>query len=356
MATTFRSNQVATRFIKDVSGYAGDQNYLLSADFAQGVYKNGNGQSFGLNTVLSTSRATVATVLNSTELNDYAVIPANTLRHSYLPEFKTKGIISTAYNFTILATPTATSVTVSADFASSGTIFSIFTTESGTLDLTGTGLVKLQGDGSFDNPLFFRATAATTLNIVRNGDARNVYCYFGAGGRALFIPNYGQVNPEIDDLTIDSSKFTKSTGTMVMRWVEPKRKYTPASQPVPILLLKQDNNTYFALYRSTANALSARFYVNGVELEVKISKTELNPDNPMTVGVSWLNGEIVLSYNSERMDFAQLKMGTSFTVNTIKVLSGLEQWLPQNGLSALLNLVTYDRALSYSELKTATYF
>ncbi|EPF6186957.1 hypothetical protein PX039_09875 [Acinetobacter baumannii] len=356
MATTFRSNQVATRFIKDVSGYAGPQDYYLSADFAQGIYKNSLGDIFDINSVIATNRPTVATVLNSPDFKDYAVVLANQLRLSYIPDFKTKGIISTAYNFTILARSDATTLTVSADFASSGTIFCLYTTEEGTVDLIGNNVVKLQGDGSFLNPLFFKATAATTLNIVRSGGALNVYCYFSAGGKAPFIPNFGQVNPELDALMINPARFTKSTGSLVMRWIEPTRKYLPSSAATPLLLLKQDENTYFALYRDTGNFLRARFYANGIELEVKQAKTVLDPNTPMTVGVSWSSGEIVLAYNTERMDFAQLKLPTNFVVNSIKVLGGLEQWLPQQTLCALLNLITYNRALTFDDLKTATYF
>lgn len=356
MAVTFKSNQVANQYIKDVSGYRGPKDFKANVSFADGLVVNDKWEPIAINSVISVSRNSQASVLNSPDLSDYEIIANNVPRISYIPDHKTKGLISSTWASSLLNSTTATGATLTAG----DTVYALFTTdEVGSITIADNANVTvLSGTGIFSDPLYFKVSAATSINLVRNNGAVKAHLMIASNGQTPFIPNYEFIGINPDSITLSPSVIGPEQGAVVFKFASPKRKYTGyvgSDQNFPVFLLKQDDNNYVAAYLNAAGKINVRLYENGAQRYFVDSSESINRSNVNTIAISWELGRIKVSVNGANfIPFSERAMSSTFTVNLVKLVGALESWVPIQSDMAIFNIVTYRRALDLQELNVAS--
>lgn len=358
MAVTFKSNQVAKQYIKDVSGYRGPKDFSANVSFADNLFVDSAWDNIELNSVLSITRSSEVSVLKSSDLNDYDIVGNNVPRVSYIPDYSTKGLISSTWTTAILGSPSAVSVNLNAD----GPVYALFTTDpTGSVTVTpNPNIQNLSGAGTFISPQYFKVTANTTVNLTRSGGAQKAHLMVASNGQTPFIPNYEFIGISPDTVQVNASKFNPKNGAVVFKFASPKRKYsgyTGSDQIFPLFLLKQDADNYVAAYINGNGVLIVRLYENGVQKYFVGSVNTIDRSMVNTVGVTWDNGRIKVAMNGDDFIlFSERTMSSTFSVDLVTLAGALESWVPIQSNMAIFNIVSYSRTLDLSELKTATYF
>lgn len=355
MAITFTSDKISTRYIKDVSGYKGDKDFTANISFADNLAVNKNWDKININDVLSTARQSKASVLLSSDLNNYNIIDNNTLRISYIPDYASKGLIASNFSSSILTSTLATSASPNVP----GIIYALYTTDAaGYLSIAANSDVEIiNGDGTFAKPLMFKVKNATTINIVRNNGAQNAHITMPVENSLPFLPHYQSISITADTLTVNPTLINGVSGAIVLRFGFPLRRIDVLStETKPVFLLKQDANNYVAAYFNKDRLLTLRFYENGSQTHFMVAQKPLK-DGINTLALSWQNGVISMMLNG--LDFIAMGakvMSASFNVKTIALFSKLEDWVNSHSEAAIFNLVTYDHSLSVASMAKASNF
>lgn len=358
MAVTFKSNQAATQYIKDVSGYKGPKDFSANVSFADNLFVDSDWNNIALNSVLSITRSSKASVLKSSDLADYEIIENDMPRVSYIPDYSTKGLISSTWASALLSSTNAVSTNLNA----SENVYVLFTTDpTGSVTVASNPNIQvLSGAGTFVSPQYFKVTANTTVNLTRSEGAQKAHMMVASNGQTPFIPNYEFIGINPDTVQVNASKFNPKNGAVVFKFASPKRKYsgyTGSDQNFPIFLLKQDADNYVAAYISSNGKLNVRLYENGVQRYFVDSVNNIDRSIVNTIGVTWDNGRIKVAMNGDEfIPFSERSMSSAFNVGSIKIAGSLESWVPIQSDMAIFNIVSYSRTLDLSELKTATYF
>lgn len=357
MAITFTSDKISTRYIKDVSGYMGDNDFTANISFADNLAVNKNWDKININDVLSTVRTSKASVLLSSDLNNYNIIDNNALRLSYIPDYASKGLIVSNFSSSILTSTLATSASLTTNMASSP--YALYTTDAvGYLSIAANSNVEIvNGDGTFAKPLIFNVKNDTTINIVRNNGAQNAHISTPIQNGLPFLPNYQFIGINTDTLTVNPTLINGVSGAIVLRFGFPLRRVDVLSTEMkPVFLLKQDADNYVAAYFDKGGLLQLRFYENGAQTHYMTAQKPLK-DGINTLALSWQNGVISMMLNG--IDFIAMGakvMSASFNIATIALFSKLESWVPTSAEAAIFNLVTYDHSLSVASMARASNF
>ena len=358
MAVTFKSNQVASRYIKDVSGYRGPIDFGINVSFADDLIVDSNWNPVLLSNAISVNRGSQASVLKSADLSDYEIINNDVPRVSYIPDYGSFGLISSNWASAFLGSVTATSAALSAG----SNVYSLFTTDiGGSIGIqTNANISILAGSGTFDDPLYFVVNANTTINLIRNNNAQKAHLMLASSGQTPFIPNYEFIGISPDTVQVNPSSFGLRSGAVVFKFASPKRKYQAyngSDRQYPILLLKQDSDNYVAGYVDAAGKLNIRLYVGGVQRYFVASDESVNRNIVNTIAISWENGALKLFMNGVNfVPFSERRMSDDFSVNSLKIGGSLEGWVPLQSDLCLFNLVTYKRVLSNQELGRASVY
>ena len=357
MAITFTSDKISTRYIKDVSGYMGDNDFTANISFADNLAVNKNWDKININDVLSTVRTSKASVLLSSDLNNYNIIDSNTLRLSYIPDYASKGLIISNFSSALIASTSATSASLKKDIA--GSPYALYTTDAvGYLSIAANSDVEIiNGDGTFAKPLVFSVKNDTTINIVRNNGAQNAHISTPIQNGLPFLPNYQFIGISPDILTVNPELINGASGAIVLRFGLPSRRTNRLSiETKPVFLLKQDASNYVAAYFGKDGLLQLRFYENGAQTYHMSAQKPLK-DGINTLALSWQNGVISMMLNG--IDFIAIGakvMSVSFNVKTVALFSKLEDWVTTSAEAAIFNLVTYDHSLSVASMARASNF
>lgn len=358
MAVTFKSNQVATQYIKDVSGYSGPKDFTANASFADDLFVDADWNQIGLTSIVSTIRQSQASILKSSNLNDYEIINNDVARVSYIPDHNSKGLISSNWSSSILSSTLATSVNLTAD----SIVYALFTTDNlGSIDIDANPNISiLAGTGTFKDPVYFKVNSSTTLNLVRRGGAQAAHLMIATSGQTPFLPNYEFIGINPDSLNLNTSKINSKFGAVIFKFASPTRKYnsyTGLDQNFPLFLLKQDSENYVAAYIDKDGYLNTRLYSGNTQKFFISSSFAIDRSSVNAIGVSWDSGKIKISMNGANyVLFSERSMQGDFNVNSLKLGGSLESWITTQSEMAFFNLITYNRALEIDELNKATQF
>lgn len=359
MATTFKSNQVATNFIKDLAGYQGPRDFIVNADFQSKLYLDENAELLNIDAVLYSTRTSSASVLKSFE-KDHAFVDKQKLRLSFLPDYNTFGVISDLANDDRMETPVSANVIL--NDTTGGSIWAIYALK-GNATLSATDVEILGGSGSYSDPMYFKYKDIVSPKITRSGGATDVCCTsVGVYNQTPFIPYFTSQTTEQDLLNVKSSSMSlASSGAIIIRFAEPRRNIFSASvgsTEKPVLSLIKDANNYFAVAKKTIGEnLIVRYFINGLEGNyTNLPQLKARNIGITTVGLSWSNGRMTLAANGQVVTLAGLSMGDSFTAQNCTLLSIINGWVDRSSGNALLNMITYGRSLSNKELEVATDF
>lgn len=91
--------------------------------------------------------------------------------------------------------------------------------------------------------------------------------------------------------------------------------------------------------------------------QISFSQITADSTNPVeTVALSWNKGVIVLLINGVMyQNTGTPGIGVDFIASYARILSANTHWGTISPCAALTNLVTYDRALSFEEMKKASW-
>ena len=357
MATSFKSNRAATVFIKDVAGYKGPADFIFNADFSNEIYLKKSGAA-SLSEILTSTRNSASSILLNAEL-EHRSVQANQLRRSYIPDYGTYGILADLSNEDRLENPDWAQVYLPDAIGNS--VWSIYALQ-GSATLSSTDVVILSGLGTLESPQYFKYKNTQYPKISRLDGAKAVCCVAVTPFyQTPFIPYFNSITSVDERLNIAANFIKGASGTAIIRYLEPKRQI-PLGQGIviekPLLKLEANNLTYFALAKQQhTEKLVARYFINGSEAGfLPISNLIAKNTGINTVAVTWQKGVFNVAVNGSVIQLAGLSMGSTFSVTAATVLSIIDGWISRSSNNALLNLITYDRALSTSELTIATDF
>ena len=355
MGLTFKSNIASVKKLSLASGFLGPQDFKTYADFnTQEYLKNGN--EVTLSNIISSQRSAVSYALSSDVLDNFSIVPINTPIRSYIYDYKTFGIYPDwADRINRMLDVRSDQVWIGS-IPEDNVIYSIYSLDSGNATVNTAEFNVLSGNGSAESPMYFKHLSngvPKLANITRlNGCLSCVVqtCYFG---ETLLVPHKDQTiaSNETLKIEIDSS----SQGTIFFKVAGAKRKALQASPLTPLMQLKQNANNYLSVAIQPDNAVSLRYFINGVEAGFfKSNKVFISRENLNKFALSWSNGVITLSANGQTEFIAALSMGAEFRPIESTIISPISGWLDVVSNMSLFELATYNRRLVTTEMGLAT--
>ncbi|HAV4218476.1 TPA: hypothetical protein JIQ04_002023 [Acinetobacter baumannii] len=356
MALSFTSNKKATNVISDASGYKGPLDYFLNADIANHVYliqSNGNKVYGTMEELFQVERSSMRGHVFNEKL-EISEVSANTPRRTYLPAYDTFGILieEARYNFfnqsTLVSKPTNALPSTTNTFA----CFAV----NGSAKASASDVNIISGSGTYSDPQFFTLKTGGTLTpmISVTGAPTAVQVeQLIAKPSASAVPGVSAAIKSAETMSMPASAiFTSTQGCIVLNILENIPDVNNgASGYVPYLQIQFNENNYLAMNRRVErNLLTLRLFKDGSEvLAPQIALTT----SKNQVAVSWNNGVISYAVNGKSYSL-NVAMNADFKATSVKLLSAIEGWVVASGNASLSNVITYNRALSLTELEKAT--
>lgn len=354
MGITFKSNIKATQVIKYASGFNGPNDFKVFLDINSNQYVDANKTSINLNDVLTSNRLGSVSSLRSMNLIDYEVIPSNTVLRSYIPDLKTFAILTQQSTPSCLINPKYHQ----AWLAHTGTqVYCCYSLDGGKAYIDQNQVNVIAGDGTFENPQYFRYKNAQLVNVIREEGSGNVVCQYCPSGRIPLLPAYSQDEWGFDQLSFKPSYTPNSaSGAVFVKFSEATRKLSESSAAIQLLMiLQKDESTHIAVTVQSSGQIAVRYYINGAEhINYLVPGLYVDRTQANSFAISWLNGVITVSLNGKTSVLYSYTMTEAFRCNTLKLITGLTGWLGEAPNLAITDCVVYDRSLLERELTDAT--
>ncbi|MCZ3008701.1 hypothetical protein NYY91_04485 [Acinetobacter baumannii] len=348
MAISFVSNKKATVTIADPSGYKGAQDFVFNADIANNVYLNASKQRAVISEILSTVRNGQAQVILDSEMT-LGSVAVNELRRSYIFDHDTFGVASDRANSNRMS---GNNIVLSD--ADANRYYALYSLK-GSVTVSAANAKIIKGSGTLADPLIFQYLNTQTIPVIKSADAKDIVCCSTSPYNTVDMIPYVNLNITDEQITVASEKIGKAQGTIVFKYVEPKRRAAATTTGFKtILTLYADANNYFALVKE-ATGYRVRYVRNGAQ--IAFSQITADSTNPVeTVALSWNKGVIVLLINGVMyQNTGTPGIGADFIASYARILSANTHWGTISPCAALTNLVTYDRALTFEEMKKASW-
>lgn len=353
MATVFKSNNIATRFIADRSGFKGPADFSvnLSASLNKAFSQNGE---YTLNQVLTSARNSKGSIYINESLEHTTVEP-NALRHSFIPDINSYGILCDQALFDVLDFPYSVNGIFSGDYQT--TTFAIYALK-GKARFDVNDVIALEGLGTLDSPMYFKPKQVGTPAIIREDGATDVcIAPITPFMQTPFVPTFSSTTSQAEKVILKSEFIGRESGSVVIRFAEPARNLSTAPNPAtekPIIQLSASGNEYIAFGKSCADEkLIMRYFINGIEnLFIKFDDFLIPNEGIHTFAAAWEGRNLKFALNGRSL--STFPFPASIQVSEVSVLSQINTWIPRASNNALLNLVSYSRALSLQELQDAT--
>lgn len=352
MAIVFKSNVVATDYMKDKSGYSGAKDHTLHIITSMNKAVK-NGVDVPLASVLKSERNAPASVLLNDNL-EYGSVEANQIRYSYLPEISTYGVIADDSNYDVMETPTSNVAYIGPEFQAN--TFAIYALK-GKATLSSNDVTILGGEGTLASPMFFKRNNVTSPVISRSGGATQVCVVNLKSFMQVPFAAYLTAQPSgHEKLQLTGIQYSKA-GSVLLRYAEPSRRTTnEVADEKPLLQISMSESEYIAVGKSVINeGIIIRLFSDGIEKYSRVYPELKAPNRGVnTVALSWDHKALTFAINGK---VTQLPPFPKDILPTkISMLSAIGTWIPVSSRNALLNLVLYDRSLDTLELEKATIF
>ncbi|MDV2440700.1 hypothetical protein QR665_14650 [Acinetobacter gerneri] len=356
MALSFTSNKKATNVISDASGYKGPLDYFLSADIANDVYfiqSNGNKEYAPMDEVFQVARSSSRGRVFDENLN-ISEVGANFPRRSYLPAYDTFGILieEARYNFfdqSTLATKKTNALPSTTNTFACYALGGSAKASASEVDIIG-------GTGTYNDPQFFTLKSGGTLTptITVSGSPKAIQVeQLVAKTSASAVPSVSAATKAAESMSIPATDiFTSTQGCIILNILENKPNINNGkSGYIPYVQIRFDENNYLAMNRRVErNTLTLRLFKDGSEvLASQVALSTLNNK----VALSWNNGVVSYAVNGTAYSLS-VAMNANFKATSVKLLSTITDWVAASGNASLSNMITYNRALSLTELEKAT--
>lgn len=354
MAIVFKSNKVANKVLSDGGGFIGPLDYVLSANIQDGKYQVGESRDLAVTDVFKVSRTSNTDRVFNSDLS-FTVVPKDTARISYLPNYKTYGLLveETRFNFFDQAT------LVSKNIEPTGAGVNIFCcwAVGGSARATSSEIIHLSGDGTVASPQYFKlanTSASATPFVTLSGNVTAVQVEKCTGRNSpSHVVGLSKLIKYVESLTlIGALENLGATGTIVMRVLEPESYYVGASvQYAPYLLLQQDSNNRIIVGRRVSDGtISVQIVENGIEKKFsRIASTSFKN----TFAITWGVDGVQYAINGHVINMNE-NMGASFVCENVSILTAISPGMSYPAQSALTNFIHFNRQLTTAELNKAT--
>ncbi|MFC2996359.1 hypothetical protein ACFODO_13990 [Acinetobacter sichuanensis] len=353
MAVTFTSNRKATQVLSDSTGFTGPLDYILNMDVINDRYFKSNGlvkSEVKIEDAVTVVRTSNGNVYDR-DLNSI-VVGQNIPRRSYLPQYKSFGLVIEEAKYNFFDNSNLKEQTVALPVNTK--VYGCYA-KGGFAKVSSSEVEILQGDGSFNNPMFFKQLVNGTSNptISLSGSIQSVQVEQCIGHNSLStVIGESQRLKAAENCSVNIDKAMPK-GTIVIKVMESAHQLigSTVDDYVPYLSCKLDDSNYIAVNRRVnKDTLTLRLFKDGAEASV--AQIGLSKKTNI-IALSWNSGVIRYSINGVSNEHI-VSMGATFTVNAISLLSSILGWVQYSGNSALTNMVLYNRQLSLSELDNAT--
>lgn len=350
MSVIFKSNIRATAVIRNVSGFQGPKDFIASADFSNNQYLK-NGLNVNFDEIVS-AQTQLSNFVLLNEYGDTAKAQSAKARRSYLVEHNTFGLLNSGGNSNYyyfesnsILLP-ETNVRPYALYACKG-FAKIADSDLSKITVT-------KGTGTLKDPFIFYYKSAASLKINKSEDAEDVVCTSLVNFRVPFAP-FGVPGAAFDSVKIlTESSFSANELTIVMRIIEPIRGLaTPMSGIANLIKFIQDNSNAITVAKARGSDLRTNILRNGAALASwQAAETNKALD---TLVFTVKNGTIRCALNGTILPLINEKMPANFNISKIEIMTADTQWGTGMPEAALLNLVTYNRALSLEEMQACIF-
>lgn len=355
MGFTFKSNIASTNFLSMASGFSGPLDFKSYADFNTQEYIK-NGLSVGLDSLITSQRPAPSYALTTDMLDSFEKVDANTPIRSYIYDHKTFGIYPDWADRINRMLDVRSDQAWIGSVAADNVIYCIYSLDAGNASVSSNDFTILSGDGSAESPMYFKHLPNGTpklANITRSNGCLSCVVQVCLKGETLLVPYKDQT--ACANETISTALNASSDGTIFIKVAGSSRKTPAAGKITPLLMLRESANNYLAIAAQVDNALSLRYFINGVEAAFfKSNKLFITRENVNKIAVSWSNGVITLSINGETEFIASLSMGTAFKPIDATILSPITNWVSDVANMSIFELAVYDRRLVTTEISKIT--
>ena len=350
MSVIFKSNVRATAIIQNISGFQGPADFYAHADISNHQYVK-NGVNVDVQDIINAPTQGAFTVLVN-EFGDVSISKSAVPRRSYLVEHHTFGLLASTSNSNSYYLATNSIVLPETNVRP----YAIYATK-GSAKISDLDLSKItysKGTGTLKDPFIFYYKNDVNLRVNKSFDAENIVCVPLANNRVPYAP-YGAPGSEFDaPKTLDPSVFASNNFSIVIRTIEPLRGIDSAMNGIGNLIkFIQDSSNAITVAKSRGSDLRTNILKNGASAAAwQAAETNRYLD---TLVFTVKDGVMRCALNGTIMPLIANQMPSNFSVSKIELMSPDTQWGTEYPQSALLNLVTYKRALTLEEMQSCKF-